>query len=380
VAQGRSEGPSKGNGQVLPFVRLIDAGEWLGHEPKPRLFLDGSSRLLPMRNVTLLGGDGGTGKSLLALQLALACCTAIPRWIGMEVTPGPVLYVSCEDNEAEIHRRVREICAAEEGSDIEAIRGRLFVVDMSKEDATLAVERQRSGLVEPTAFYRKLMQLIADTLPVLVVLDTLADVYSGNENSRPAVRHFLSLLRRPALDFDLVMLLLGHPSITGRASGTGESGSTAWNNSVRSRLYLKAGADDDDSRVLETKKANFSKAGGIIGLKWVFNRFVRKEVPKAADKMSMDTQDLIRDAAATGQYRAWPNSEGWLGFWLADQLGVDVGQGVPATDRTPLQKQARNEVMNLLKQFESGGVIHKVVRKDNNRELRPYYEGGPAPK
>lgn len=378
MAHGRSDGPGKGNGQVL--VRLIDAGDWLGTEPKPRLFLDGSSRLLPMRNVTLLGGDGGTGKSLLALQLALACCTAIPHWIGMQVTPGPVLYVSCEDNEAEIHRRVTEICAAEDGSDIDAIRGRLFVVDMSKEDATLAVERQRTGLIEPTTFYRHLMQLIADTLPVLVILDTLADVYSGNENSRPAVRHFLSLLRRPALDFDLVMLLLGHPSVTGRTSGTGESGSTAWNNSVRSRLYLKSGSEDDDSRVLETKKANYGRSGGVIGLRWAISRLVRKDVPKAVDRMTMDTQDLVREAASTGQWRAWPNSEGWFGNWLADHLGVDTGQGIPASDRTPLQKQARNEVMNLLKQFESGGVIHKVVRKDGNRELRPFYEGGPAPK
>ena len=37
--------------------------------------------LIPDRTVTLLSGDGGTGKSLLALQLAVAAATG-GRWIG----------------------------------------------------------------------------------------------------------------------------------------------------------------------------------------------------------------------------------------------------------------------------------------------------------
>jgi RecA-family ATPase len=43
-------------------------------------------------------------------------------------------------------------------------------------------------------------------------------------------------------------------------SGSGTSGSTAWNNSVRSRLYLtKADADGDpDIRILKAMKANYA--------------------------------------------------------------------------------------------------------------------------
>ncbi|HEY9147871.1 MAG TPA: AAA family ATPase, partial [Gammaproteobacteria bacterium] len=37
--------------------------------------------LIPARNVTLLYGDGGTGKSLLALQLAVAVALGRP-WLG----------------------------------------------------------------------------------------------------------------------------------------------------------------------------------------------------------------------------------------------------------------------------------------------------------
>lgn len=52
--------------------------------------------LIPARNVTLLYGDGGTGKSLLALQLAVA--VALGRsWLGLPVKAGNALFPSAED-------------------------------------------------------------------------------------------------------------------------------------------------------------------------------------------------------------------------------------------------------------------------------------------
>ena len=65
--------------------------------------------------------------------------------------------------------------------------------------------------------------------------------------------------------------MLSHPSLTGINSGTGTSGSTAWNNSVRSRLYLSRIVQDGyeqnpDARVLRTMKSNYSGIGGEIAL------------------------------------------------------------------------------------------------------------------
>jgi RecA-family ATPase len=332
-----------------------------------------------MKNVTLLGGDGGTGKSLLALQLALACCTAIPHWIGMEVSTGPVLYLSAEDDENEIHRRVVEICQAEPSSDVEAIRGMLYLLDMVGEDATLAFEKGRTGVIEPTELYRQLDGILSDIAPMVLILDNLADVYAGNENNRSAAKHFIGLLRGLGLRHDCAVLLLGHPSLTGISSGSGASGSTAWSNSVRSRLYLKRTDDEDeDARVLETKKANYGRSGNVIGLNWFANRFVRKDMPTAGERLMPDTKDSVAAEAAKGCWRSSPTSEQWLGFWLADHLDMDVGQGVAANERKPGQKLARNEIVNLLKQFEKAGVIHKVMKADGRYEKRPFYDAGPS--
>ena len=70
------------------------------------------------------------------------------------------------------------------------------------------------------------------------------------------------------------VLLTSHPSLTGLSSGSGLSGSTAWNASVRSRLYFKRAIfdkgeePDPDLRVLEVVKANYGPVGETIMLRW----------------------------------------------------------------------------------------------------------------
>ncbi|WP_369675560.1 AAA family ATPase, partial [Enterococcus faecium] len=94
-----------------------------------------------------------------------------------------------------------------------------------------------------------------DERPALVGLDTLADLHSGQENDRTTARQFIGLLRGLAIRHGCAVVLLAHPSLTGMASGSGLSGSTAWNASVRSRLYLERVVQDGyeadpDRRVL----------------------------------------------------------------------------------------------------------------------------------
>ena len=74
--------------------RFFPASDLEGRPIPPRAWL--VPDLIPHRTVTLFSGDGGTGKSLLALQLAVAAATG-GWWIGREVTPGSVLYLSAED-------------------------------------------------------------------------------------------------------------------------------------------------------------------------------------------------------------------------------------------------------------------------------------------
>jgi|SoiMethySBSTD1v2_1073268.scaffolds.fasta_scaffold06533_4 RecA-family ATPase len=231
--------------------------------------------LVPTKNVTLLSGDGGTGKSLLAAQLAAATVLYTP-WLGQEVLGGSVVYLCAEDDMPELHRRFADI-ARHHGVGLDSLGG-IEICCLAGKDAVLAIVNTR-GVIEPTALWAEFRRIVIDVRPALVIYDPLADLFGGNEIVRTQARQFVTMLRGLALETDSTALLLGHPSLSGMASGSGSSGSTAWSNSVRSRLYLdrlreKDHEPDPDARVLRTMKANYGPTGGEIRLRWRDGVFV----------------------------------------------------------------------------------------------------------
>lgn len=232
--------------------------------------------LIPDRNVTDLSGDGGDGKSLLALQLGVAMATGTD-WIGFMPEPGGFLYVSCEDEEAEIQRRLGDICKGR-GFGFEEL-GDFHVLDMTLAEQTEIADLDKNGNLRFTAFRDQLFAKVEEIRPKLMVLDTRADVFAAAESNRAQVRKFVRELRRLCFRLDMAVLLISHPSLTGISTGTGQSGSTAWNASVRSRAYLekvKAEAGDEPDpalRRLSTKKANYGSNDQIIMLRWSEGRF-----------------------------------------------------------------------------------------------------------
>jgi hypothetical protein len=74
---------------------------------------------------------------------------------------------------------------------------------------------------------------------------------------------------------------LYHPSLTGMASGTGTSGSTAWEGSFRSRLYLQL--DERGTRKLTRPKSNYSKTDEEHPLMWRDGYLFPSSMFKSAD-------------------------------------------------------------------------------------------------
>jgi hypothetical protein len=184
------------------------------------------------------------------------------RWLGLETAKATSLFISCEDDTDELHRRHTAIKAGL-GYPIGNPFDPVELWDRVGHNNLLASLGANGSLVGG-AFLAPLRAALDETRPDLLVLDTLADVYGGSEIDRVQVNGFLKtclggLIReRP---YELTILLLGHPSKSALADGSGFSGSTAWENGVRSRLYLSRPDDSGpDERVLTRAKANY--AGG----------------------------------------------------------------------------------------------------------------------
>lgn len=265
-------GRPTGRPQILRPRGIINIGEWTERTAPPRRWL--VPDLIPSRNVTMLTGNGGDGKSLLLLQLMVSTALGRP-WLGRTIAePGPVVGVFAEDEPDELHRRVEAIAEAD-GLDLCDLVPRMTLLSRVGEDnGLIAYSPHGTSGYRECEFLHQLENVCQDIGPSLMVLDPLHALFTGNENDREQAFHFIGRLRRIALDADCTIILCAHPSRAGMSTGSGDSGSTGWHNSVRSRLYLTRDDDDRDGRTLGARKSNYGPMATDIRMRWEDGRFV----------------------------------------------------------------------------------------------------------
>lgn len=262
-----------------PRTDLIFVGSLEDGIPPPRRWC--VPEWIPDHNVTSIYGDGGTGKSLLAMQLATACALG-SDFLGMDVARRKVLYVSCEDDRDELHRRQHAINTAL-GLEMPDFEDRYLWLDRAGQDSIwMHFPPAAKGRGRLTAFAENVTTIAKDNGCQLVVIDTAADTFGGNEIIRSEVRQFITALRKLAMEIDGAVVLLAHPSAAGLRDGTGYSGSTAWRGSVRSLLTFEFEDGEDaspDRRILTRKKANYAKSGTAITLRYASGVFLPEHPP-----------------------------------------------------------------------------------------------------
>ena len=239
--------------------RPIDWRELKDRTPPERDWAVG--HWLGMGYTTLLAGAGGLGKTLIAQTFG--SCLAIGRgYIDWAPRARRVLMLAGEDDVDELWRRQLAICQWL-GVDLDAVADNFICESYTDRDMTLA--DLVYGKLAPTPFMEELRQQIGDYKAEYVFLDSVARVFGGNENDRHQVTQFCTWLNAACKPTGAGLTLLAHPS---RATGSEWSGSTAWEASVRSRLYLATelpGRKSDTSespeenvRFLSRRKVNYT--------------------------------------------------------------------------------------------------------------------------
>jgi AAA domain len=202
--------------RTLPAARVAET------TAPVRWLLDG---LFLAGGAGILGGAPKTGKSFLALELAVAVASGTlgaGHWA--VATPGPVLLLAAEDPLAVVVQRLTALAAA---------RARTLV--------TLPVDL----IVEPSVRLPdglpRLAATVAQRRPVLLILDPLIRVHRADENSAPEMAAVLDGLRTLARDSGCAVLLVHHarkaPALS--SLGHGLRGSSDLPAFGDSNLYLR---------------------------------------------------------------------------------------------------------------------------------------------
>jgi RecA-family ATPase len=253
------------------------------------------------------------GKTLLAQQLLYAAGVG-GKWLGIDIPPMRGLGVFCEDDEDELHRRHNAI-----KSDLGHAVGNPFTDTwiwprVGFDNLLVTFDKDNKPLISP--FFAQIMRNVLEKKIGLLVLDTIADLFGGNEIIRAQVNYFIKatcgafIKQAKDTGFVLTVILLSHPSQAGRNSGSGESGSTAWNNAVRARLYLTRPEDGlPEQRVLTRKKSNYSASGDDVKLDLIWKEGVLRLASSSNDVAIKSVENQIKQMVSA----AWDDGRPYHG-------------------------------------------------------------------
>lgn len=208
-------------------LRLVDDLE-MEERPEPDWLVDG---MLPSRGLGVLYGAPGCGKGFVALDLAFSLATGT-RWMGREVTRGPVVYLAAEGS-AGLGARIR---AWKIEADWFGRAGVHFV-------------SETISLLDAGAISKLIARLLTlPEAPVLLVVDTVArTMIGGDENSTRDMSLYVAGADRIREETGAAVLLVHHTN----KGGEQERGNTALRGAADVMMALRK---DDPLLRLECSK------------------------------------------------------------------------------------------------------------------------------
>ena len=227
--------------------------------PPPQKFL--LEPIMPQGVVGLLFGEGGVGKSLVALDLCIQIAKRAITQDPVIFWPGPLggripndaggatVFITLEDDRSEIHRRTTSV-------DPNGIRfgAPVYVIpalDLPNFDPALVKDEKRNAAL--TALATKHLPELLDNIIrksghhiALLALDPAGDFISADESSATYVKALMRHLRVLSKRFGCTILLLGH---TAKNDGKQSMrGSSAWVANSRFAYALWKPNDKEDEK------------------------------------------------------------------------------------------------------------------------------------
>jgi AAA domain len=350
----------EGRGRKLEAVRFSDM-----KVPGPRRYL--LKDLVLAAYVTLLYGDGGVAKSLLALALAVAIAEDSKEWLGREVEGCSVLYMDFELDSEEQARRVYQLCRGQG-------------LDTPPEDLLYM-----SALGHPAreAFTAALEACIEHSVGLMVV-DSLGPALQGDAEAARDVIGFFQKSIEPFRAKGIAILIIDHQSRLQQGQSyqsKGAFGSVFKTNLARSVIHAQATERGEGALTvrLRQKKHNFGPLAEPFGVKLSFTEeavsleAVELDASELAEEATLNATDRVKLALENGPAYPWEIVE-HTGLALKTVKNVLTGlrkQGVvePTGEVENRTEQVRLSVPASLYRDRDAGTIAVFTRSERSSSL-----------
>lgn len=162
--------------------------------------------LIDRKDFVILSATAKTGKSMLALHIALSI-TSGKEFLGMNTQLGKVLYLQTEIAPYQLMKRIDLMLSNFDENENDLIRANLFICDQSFK------------LDRPSDF-NSLKKVLQDQKPSLLILDPFYTLHSKKEDSSDDMAPILTSLKVLAKENDCAILLIHHQGKKSEHSGS----------------------------------------------------------------------------------------------------------------------------------------------------------------
>lgn len=233
-----------------PRYVVRDAAYALEPQPPVVYIVD---RLITAGSLNLFYGEPGSKKTYALLSLAV-CVAGGLTWLDFKTNPCNVLIVDEESGERRMTRRLGEVLRGE---------------DAGPETALSYVSLAGFKLDDPKGVDQALLQgLIEEQAAGLVIVDALADIMDGDENSKQETQPVFNALRKIAEATNAAVIVIHHSNKAG-----GYRGSSA----IKGAVDLMARVESADGKntinfKCEKNRDDLPQEWGAVAT-WIEDRF-----------------------------------------------------------------------------------------------------------
>jgi RecA-family ATPase len=262
--------------------KIVKAEDLLATLPLPRKWV--IDDFLPRNIVAALIAAGGSGKSYLAMNLAISVASGgilFNKFIPSK--EGKVVFISGEDDIAELQRRLHWSTISLPKHVVERIGKNISFVDLA-DTFEVFTEKNRAGEVHMTNSVTNLISSIKESVGSevdLIIVDPVSRFRGGEENLAVDTTRFVQALQMFTSQLNATVLCLHHVNKGAKSNGTGQNnarGSSALVDGVRLVMELNQLSEDEvkkqygDTQVklnilnLHCVKTNYTKPFDPIAL------------------------------------------------------------------------------------------------------------------